>query len=213
MKHWGPDIMMSRRGLIAGAAGLLVARAADAALMVTPRQTAGPFYPRVKPLDSDADLTMIKNANGPAKGEVIEVVGRVLSVKGEPMGGAVVELWQADSRGRYNHPLDRMAGSPRDTNFQGYGAVRVAADGGYRFRTVRPRFYDTGVGLRTPHIHFRVVAQETRALVTQMYFPGEAMNADDFIYRSLASDAARAAVTARHQVAEVPRFAFDMVLA
>lgn len=201
---------LTRRGLIAGAAGLIVARAARADLLLTPRQSMGPFYPRVKPIDSDADLTLLKGATGPARGEPIQVVGRVLTVQGRPLAGATVEIWQADAHGRYNHRADRGAG--RDRNFQGYGAVRAGTDGFYRFRTIRPRFYGAGAGVRTPHIHFRVTDAEGRELVTQMYFPGEDMNARDFLYRSLASDAARAAVTARFEAAETPRFLFDVVL-
>lgn len=210
MRHWGTDVLLTRRGLIAGAAGLLVARAAQAALVTTPPQTAGPFYPRIKPLDSDADLALIKGASGPAQGTVIELDGRVLSVSGQPLRGAIVEIWQADSFGSYRHPHD---GGGRDPNFQGYGAVRAAADGGFRFRTIRPRHYGSGAWARAPHIHFRVVTPDERELVTQMYFPGEPMNAGDFIYRDLASDAARAAATARPAAGEQTAFSYDIVIA
>ena len=210
MRQWSKDVCLTRRGLIAGAAGLLVAHAARADLLRTPRQTAGPFYPRTKPLDSDADLTLLKGAAGPAKGETIEVVGRVLSLKGHPLDGITVEIWQADSFGRYNHPFDR--GGQRDPNFQGFGAVRTGSDGAYRFRTIRPRHYGAGAGVRTPHIHYRVHGGG-RELVTQMYFPGEAMNARDFLYLDLPSDVARDAVTARHEQGTVPRYLFDLVIA
>ena len=211
MKHWGRDILLSRRGLIAGAAGLLVARAASARTIATPRQTAGPFYPFIKPMDADADLTLLKGASGPAKGEVIEVTGRILALNGTPLEGAVVEIWQADSNGRYDHILDFGSGT-RDENFQGYGAVRTDDAGSYLFRTIRPNAYSTGIGQRTPHIHFRVTAKKAGELVTQMYFPGEQLNSQDFVLQALESDAARAAVTARAQEGAVPRFAFDLVL-
>lgn len=213
MRHRSPDVLVSRRGLIAGAAGLLVARASAAALVATPTQTMGPFYPKLKPLDSDADLSLLKDADAPARGEVIDVRGRVLSVKGQALPGAVVELWQADAGGRYNHPRDSASGQARDDNFQGYGAVRTGPDGAFRFRTIRPRHYDTGAGLRTPHLHFRIVTADARVLATQMYFPGEALNGRDFIYGGLGSDILRAAATARLEPASPPRFLFDLVLA
>lgn len=204
--------MLSRRGLILGAAGLLVARGAYAALQATPAQSSGPFYPHIKPADIDMDLTILEGARDRALGQVIEVSGRVLSIKGHPLAGALVEIWQADSNGRYNHPGDGKK-ALRDRNFQGYGAVRTGRQGEYRFRTVRPRFYETGFGARTPHIHFRVVAGNSLELVTQMYFPGERMNESDAIYRSLAGDVARNAVTARAQDNDPSRLLFDVVLA
>lgn len=205
---------MTRRGLIACAAGLVVARTARAGLIVTPPQTAGPFYPKIKPGDSDADLTRLKGAGGDALGEVIEVQGRILSLKGYALKGALVEIWQADSLGRYAHPGDWSLLSRRDKNFQGYGAVRTRADGAYRFRTIRPLGYGSGSFRRTPHIHFRVVDHSHRELVTQMYFPGEAFNSKDFLYLRLPGDLAREAATARLAAGNgILRYSFDLVLA
>ena len=174
---------MSRRGFIAGSAGFLAASAASAATIATPAQTQGPFYPLFKPIDADADLTLLKGATAPAEGEVIEVTGRVLSLKGHALPGVVVEIWQADAKGHYNHVLD--AGGRRDKNFQGFGAVRSGADGGYLFRTIRPRFYDTGFGVRAPHIHFYVNAAEAGELTTQMYFVGDRYLESDFIFQNV----------------------------
>ena len=201
---------IDRRGFIAGSAGLLAASAAHAAKFATPAQTQGPFYPFFRPLDSDADLTLLKGATGPAKGEVIDVVGRVFSLAGERLADAVVEIWQADSRGRYNHPLDISA--DRDKNFQGFGAVKTDREGAYRFRTVRPRYYETGIGRRTPHIHFYVEAPKGLEVTTQMYFPNEPLNDTDFVRARLTDEAQRAAVTARLEQGEVPRYVFDIIL-
>ena len=213
MDHWGKDVMFTRRGLIAGAAGLVVAKSAHAGLTLTPPQTSGPFYPKVIPDDSDMDLSRIQGAQARAEGEIIDVQGRILSVKGNTLRNAVVEIWQADTNGRYHHPGDRSPTTP-DLNFQGYGAIRTGADGAYRFRTIRPAAYRAGSVMRTPHIHFRVLDGATRELVTQMYFPGEALNAQDFIFAGLPGDLARDAVTARRgQDGEVVRYEFDLVLA
>ena len=214
MQHWGKDVMMTRRGLIACAAGVMVARAARAGLIVTPPQTAGPFYPKIIPGDSDTDLTRLKGASGDALGEVIEIQGRILSVKGHALKDAIVELWQADSRGRYAHPGDINPLTSRDRNFQGYGAVRIGADGAYRFRTIRPKGYSSGSIRRTPHIHFRVVTQARQELVTQMYFPGEPFNSKDIIYLRLPGDLAREAATAGLAAGDgIPKYSFDLILA
>ena len=201
---------LTRRGLIAAPAVILFVRPLAAVVLPTPAQMRGPYYPGVKPTDSDMDLTEVKGRPGRAAGEVIEIVGRVLSARGGPIGGATVEIWQADHQGRYHHPRE-SAGSA-DPNFQGFGAVRTTATGDYLFRTIRPRYYGSGSFMRTPHVHFRVVADGRPELVSQMYFPGEAMNARDALFRALPGEAARDAVTAREEPADLPRYRFEIVL-
>jgi len=159
------------------------------------------------------DLTRISGTDSQAAGQVIEVSGRVFSVKGHALSGAVVEIWQADTNGRYIDIKDKSVSAPRDQRFQGYGAVRAGADGAYRFRTIRPASYDTGFSKRTPHIHFRVKHQKLGELVTQMYFPGEAMNKQDAVYLALSGNLARDAATARLRPGNgPPRYTFDLVL-
>ena len=104
------------------------------------------------------------------------------------MAGAQVEIWQCDHQGRYHHPGD---GGRADPHFQGFGRVRVGADGRYRFRTIRPVAY----GGRTPHIHVKVKLGARELLTTQLYVEGDPHNERDFIWRRL-DDQARAMVTA-----------------
>ncbi len=207
----GLPVVLTRRWLVAAPAVVLGAHPVLAQLAATPRQTRGPFYPLTKPADSDLDLTQVAGRPGRARGEVIEVTGRVLHARSGPLAGATVEIWQADADGRYHHP--RESAGQADPNFQGFGAVRADRNGGYFFRTIRPRFYGSGAGMRTPHIHFRIVAEGRPELVTQMYFPGEAMNARDGLFRSLPNEAARDALTARTEPGAVPRFGFEIVVA
>jgi len=208
--HLSPGRALSRRSLVATPALLLVVRPALGQGHPTPPQTRGPFYPATKPADSDLDLTQVAGRSRRAEGQVIEVSGRVLSARSGPLPGATVEIWQADHQGRYHHP--RESAGMADPNFQGFGAVRTGTDGAYFFRTVRPRYYGSGTMMRTPHIHFRVVAAGRPDLVTQMYFPGETMNARDALFRSLDGEAARDALTAREEPGDLPRFRFDVVL-
>lgn len=196
----------SRRTFILGATGLVFAKPALAAAVLTPRQTAGPFYPARKPEDQDMDLTVIAGRSQRAQGEAIEIAGRVFKASGEPVKRGVVEIWQANAFGRYAHPGDR-GGAETDPNFEGYGLVETGADGAYRFRTIKPAAY----GSRTPHIHFRVLDASGTDLVTQMYFPGEALNARDGLYRRLASNAARTAATAQPNGAG--RYTWDIIVA
>src|SRR3989304_223777 len=107
------------------------------ARVTTPEQAQGPFYPVTKPLDRDADLTVVNGKPGKAQGQVIQVMGRVFNAKGAPVRGAQVEIWQANTFGRYTHPQDSNP-APLDPNFQGYGAQATDASGQYQFRTVKP---------------------------------------------------------------------------
>ncbi len=180
---------VTRRQAVAGAAvvALVPWSRAWASLVGTPRQSAGPFYPGRVPLEADADLASVAGALGPPKGIITHVIGRVVDTGGQPVSGARVEIWQCDAFGRYHHPLD---GGGADPNFQGYGFTETTADGGYRFRTIRPVPYPG----RTPHIHFAVIAPGAPRLTTQMYVEGEPLNDRDFILSRITDPKARAAV-------------------
>jgi protocatechuate 3,4-dioxygenase, beta subunit len=150
----------------------------------TAEEIAGPFYPVLKPLDQDADLTVVAGKTGRAQGKVIQVVGRVLDVNGEPVKGARVELWQANTFGRYTHPSDRNP-APLDPNFEGFGVQTSDAEGRYRFKTIKPGAYPaTPTWTRPAHLHFEVTAVNTR-LTTQMYFPDDPHNEKDRLLQAL----------------------------
>ncbi len=190
----------------------MAANPALGALVSTPAQTPGPFYPTTKPADSDADLTMVAGQAKRASGVVIDVVGRVLDARGYPLAGAWVEIWQADAFGAYHHPRDPNS-AKADQNFQGYAVVRTANDGGYRFRTIKPKSYKAGPILRTPHIHFHIAEGASSRLITQMYFPNEDLNQSDMLFSSIANDAGRAAVTAQAiNTGSLVQYKFDIVL-
>src|SRR3954469_6511951 len=95
-----------RGGLTFGAAALLATGAFAEELARTPRLTEGPFYPDQMPLDTDNDLIIVSKSLTPAVGEITRLTGRVLSVDGEPIRDAVVEIWQVDSRGVYLNTRD-----------------------------------------------------------------------------------------------------------
>jgi len=159
--------------------GLAVATPLRAALPnFTPNQVMGPFYPVEKPLDQDADLTAIAGRSGVAEGQVVHVVGRVLNNEGAPVAGARVEIWQANTHGRYSHPYDWNT-APLDPNFEGFGVAVTDSEGRYRFKTVKPGPYPvTEDWSRPPHIHFDVSGRVGR-VVTQMYFENEPLNEVD----------------------------------
>jgi protocatechuate 3,4-dioxygenase beta subunit len=148
----------------------------------TPSQTEGPFYPNL-----DNDLTIVRGATERAKGDVIYVHGIVRNTEGEAAPRALVEIWQTDSNGIYWHPGDPQHPN-KDPNFQSYGRCVTDREGGYIFKTIRPRWYADGGMERTPHIHFKIWREGYLFLTTQMYFAGEVRNENDSVRRGLTDE-------------------------
>ena len=181
--------LITRRAFAAGglaSASLLVATGARAlqGRPLTAESPMGPFFPLSVPADSDADLTMIKGHSKRALGQVIEIRGRVFDMKGNPIPGARLDLWQANAAGRYAHPAD-PASAPLDPDFQGFASIVSDSSGDWRIVTIKPAGYDSPIGHRPPHIHFDVRGRIHRN-VAQLYFPEDAEgNAKDLLYKAL----------------------------
>ena len=172
---------------VAGLAAVAPARAAVP--QFTPNQVMGPFYPVDKPLDQDADLTVIAGKDGRAEGQVLHLMGRVVDSTGQPIPGARIEIWQANTHGRYSHPADGNP-APLDPNFEGFGVQVTDAQGRYRFKTIKPGAYPvTADWTRPPHIHFDVFGRTGRVL-TQLYFANEPLNDVDRLLQSARDQAA-----------------------
>lgn len=168
------------------------------AFKATPREVEGPFYPVVDQRDKDADLTRITGQSGSAKGLHIIIAGSVMDTVGQPIENAIIDIWQANAAGRYNHPRDPNP-APRDTDFQGWAIVRSGKDGLYRFKTVKPGAYPaTSTWIRPPHIHFKISKRGFPILITQMYFPKESLNAGDLLLQKK-SPSERSAMIAREK--------------
>ncbi len=162
--------------------------------LVTPEVGMGPFYPMLKPLDKDADLTSIKGQKGVAAGAIVHVAGRVLDAKGKAVAGATIEIWQANTHGRYAHQSDPNR-APLDPNFQGYAVLTTDKEGRYHFKTIKPGAYPISpTAQRPPHIHFDVEGKANR-LVSQMFFPDEPLNEKDNLFLDLRSQSEKTAAT------------------
>lgn len=209
-----------RKALIGGLATIWMAMKAGIAraqdlLAPTGQETFGPFYPVRGPRGSDTDLTHYPGREGRAQGQVIELSGKVRDRSGRPLAGAEILIWQANAAGRYSNPVDTNP-APLDPGFLGVVSFQTADDGSYRIRTIKPGPYPEPSGtIRTPHIHFEVTHADYK-LVTQMYFPGEALNETDILLSTLEARRRNPASVICTEVAsmepDVRAFNWDIVL-
>jgi protocatechuate 3,4-dioxygenase beta subunit len=170
---------------------------------------------RVDPLD--ADLT--RQHDGEPLGERIIVHGRVCDADGRPVPDTLVEVWQANSAGRYAHASDRHP-APLDPNFTGVGRCLTDADGGYRIVTVKPGAYpwrNHDNAWRAAHIHFSLFGRAfAQRLITQMYFPGDPLFYQDPIFNAVPTAARPRLISSFDLSQTVPEWAlayrFDIVL-
>ncbi len=199
---------LSRRGFTGAAlASLVAAPGAFAAPVLTAGSPLGPFYPIRRLAENDWDMTQLKGHKHRAKGEVIEVTGRVLDRYGKPIRGAQLELWQCNAAGRYAHANEQSA-MPLDPDFQGYASVTTSREGEWRIITIKPASYASPIGQRSPHIHFDIRGRDER-LIAQMYFPEEApANAKDQLYKGLGDGAP----TSIAEAVSAGRYRWDIVL-
>lgn len=178
-----------KTSLLSGAALLTLPKLANAnsacSAKKTPPQVKGPFYPVVDQVDTDADLIQVQGAHDIAKGFIVLIEGTVTNQHCQPVAGVLVEIWQACETGRYNHPVDPNP-AELDPNFQYWGKALTDKNGFYRFRTIIPGAYPADSNwMRPPHIHFKVAKLGYTELITQMYFAGESLNAQDKILMQL----------------------------
>ena len=141
-------------------------------------------YDAIGPIDND----LTKHHAAAPIGERIVVQGRVFDENGFPVPNTLVEIWQANACGRYHHEGDQHD-APIDPNFRGTGRVVTDKDGYYKFITIMPGHYPWGNhynAWRPAHIHFSLLGPSflTR-LITQMYFPGDPLQAIDPIFNSV----------------------------
>lgn len=151
---------------------------------ITPSQTVGPFFHDAL-LDEDRTRLVPEDHVG-----AIRIRGRVYDGAGEPVPDAMVEVWQADSEGRYYHPADTRGGV-RDQDFTGFGRCGTDAEGAFEFVTVKPGPVPGPNGSQqAPHILVSVFSRGLlRRLATRIYFPDEEeANAADPVLASVEED-------------------------
>ncbi len=165
--------------------------------LLTGSQTVGPFFSPCL-LREDACRSVL---TGPETlGERIRIEGRVLDGDGAPVPDAMVEIWQADAHGRYNHPADQGS-APLAPDFTGFGRSGTEDDGSYWFETIRPGPVPfSAEQWQAPHICVTVFARGLlNHLATRLYFADEPANADDPVLQYVPNER-RSTLLARRDV-------------
>ena len=188
-------------------------------LKETPSQTAGPFLhiglaPGAAGLDTFSPELGQVIAGPQCLGERIRVEGRVIDATGAPVTDVLIEVWQANAAGCYNHPED-TTGLEVEPDFSGFG--RVTPDfttGVFSFNTVKPGPVSASGQSQAPHLNLWLVARGINlGLNTRMYFGDEkAANAADPLLGSIASAARRQTLIAPREQGGTPVYKFDIHL-
>lgn len=180
------------------------------ALGETPSQTVGPFF-SIR-LSGEGQNVLVSDR---MRGDHIRVMGVVLDGVGEPVGDALVELWQANSAGRYHHPDDNRTELELDEGFTGFGRAATHSDTGeYWFETVMPGPVPDPEGEpQAPHLSLIMQARGMlNPLFTRVYFPDqEAANATDLVLRMVPAER-RSTLVAKLEQASPRVYRFDIRL-
>jgi protocatechuate 3,4-dioxygenase alpha subunit len=167
----------------------------------TPSQTVGPFFRPA--LIGPAQESLV---NPKSRGERVTIEGSVLDADLAPVTDAMIELWQANADGRYDHPDDSQE-KLLDAEFHGFGRAATDERGCFRFYTIKPGAVPgRGIVLQAPHINVSIFARGLlKRLVTRIYFPDDPLNATDAVLNAVAPER-RATLIARIDRPGVLRF-------
>jgi protocatechuate 3,4-dioxygenase alpha subunit len=171
-------------------------------LGVTPSQTVGPFFGFALPYVGGPELVPDDHPGA------IRLEGHLFDGEGAVVPDALVEIWQANAAGRYDHPEDTREDVPLEPGFRGFGRAATDQDGLFRFTTIKPGPVPAPDGrLQAPHILVAVLARGLlHRLATRLYFPEEeAANAADPVLSELSPEQ-RATLIARDEGGGVLRF-------
>jgi len=191
---------------------------------ITPSQTVGPFFaygltPEVRKGRGEwkpNDLYRWKETVGDdlvtpdVSGERIRIEGRVLDGDGAGISDAMIEIWQADSQGRYAHPADRRA--LPNAKFKGHGRSATDKAGRYGFTTIKPGPVPGPNGeMQAPHILFCIFSRGMlRQIYTRLYFGDEAANGADPILALVPRERRETLIARRETQGGEPIYRFDI---
>jgi len=179
----------------------------DMDLVPTASQTVGPFFR----IELTTDEHCIRCIAAPqANGERVWITFRVLDGDGAPVNDAMLEIWQADANGKYNHPDDAQA-KQLQPGWLGFGRIATGEDGSCVLETIKPGRVGDGAP-QAPHLTVAVFARGMlKQLYTRVYFPGEPANNDDPVLKLVPADR-RDTLMTRSDPARPGHWRFDVQL-
>jgi len=175
----------------------------------SPSQTVGPFF-HIGLIHAGQEILVEERT----RGQRILVRGRVLDGAGAPVPDAMLEIWQADAGGIYNHPADPRQ-AQADPDFLGFGRAATDPNGEYQFKTIKPGPVPGNHGQQqAPHINLRVFARGMLIhATTRLYFPDETANDTDPLLAAVPDpDRRRTLVASAVPGEDLPTYRFDVVL-
>jgi protocatechuate 3,4-dioxygenase alpha subunit len=179
-------------------------------LLLTGSQTVGPFFAPAL-LREDARRHVL--AQPETAGERIRIEGHVLDGDGEPVPDALVEIWQANAHGRYNHPADQGPAA-LDPSFTGFGRSGTDEEGRYWFETIKPgRVAFDEKQMQAPHICVTVFSRGLlNHAVTRLYFADEPANAEDPVLQCVPAERRATLLARRESDGTTVVYRFDIIL-
>jgi protocatechuate 3,4-dioxygenase, alpha subunit len=174
----------------------------------TPSQTIGPFFHLGLLFGGENVLV-----DDETRGQQIRIVGTVFDGQGAPVLDALVEIWQADSQGHFNHPADPHA-AEADPHFRGFGRSGTQREGRFEFITVKPGPTPGPNGEpQAPYVDVRVFARGMLIhAVTRLYFADEPATATDPLLNSIEPQQRGSLIAVREEAAGMPAYHFDIHL-
>jgi protocatechuate 3,4-dioxygenase alpha subunit len=179
-------------------------------LLLTSSQTVGPFFSPALLREGALRQTLVQPETS---GERIRLEGQVLDGDRVPVTDALVEIWQANAHGRYNHPAD-TGSAPLDPTFSGFGRSGTEDAGRYWFETIKPGpvAFDPQ-SMQAPHIMMTIFSRGLlNHLVTRVYFVDEAANAHDPVLQLVPEQRRTTLLARREQSGSEVIYHFDIVM-
>ncbi len=174
----------------------------------TPSQTVGPFYSIAL---TDRAMNRLVTDNTP--GQRISIEGQVIDGDGKPVPDAMIEIWQANAAGRYNHPDDKQE-KPLDQSFTGWGRSGTEPSGSYFFDTIKPGLVAASdESVQAPHINVVVFARGMLLhAFTRIYFSDESANETDPVLNSIEKERRHTLIANRQDESGKVVYRFDIRL-
>ena len=165
-------------------------------------QTVGPFF-RIGLITGRAQNNLVDEQTA---GERITLTGVVYDGDGQPIPDAMIEIWQPDANGIFNHPLDPLH-ETADPHFQGFGRAENRDEGKYEFKTIKPGSQNR----MPPYINVHVFARGMLVhAMTRIYFSDEAATTDDPVLRSVEPERRHTLIAIREEAEGPPVYRFDI---